>query len=450
MQGRHPFVYALAEFIDNSLRATRNNAPNPRDITISLLTTGTGAAKKGLVCIQDNGCGMTKYELNDWAVMNYSMEERGAQPQEPESEGRGRAPAPAAGRFLTGDLSFFGVGSKNAAFFMGASVKVATRKAGERYVHELSLDASDLESRYRNHEAVYEEDMVHRNPGDVGTLSKMESPFNAAATNWIQGEVMQPVEGQNEAFTRVIIGDLKADILQQLADDAGGAQICRELAHVYHYYLHGEAGNRVREEGAECPTVLPNGEPLPNIVLRHALDSRVLWERKLTEVDDDLETRMLRAHKSEFTFSLKVPEKGIVNGVLYYFPYENDRETVPVEAGPSWTASAVRAAPAIAPAGTQFGRTTQAVGGASGSKELSQVDLSDDEDAHGLPHRSSIFSAFWQGRLIPSAQVESLPFLDDIRRKRTAASKDSLPDEVFGRLRGALFFGPGFRVTRNK
>ena len=29
-------------------------------------------------------------------------------------------------------------------------------------------------------------------------------------------------------------------------------------------------------------------------------------------------------------------------------------------------------------------------------------------------------------------------------------AKDVLPDEAFRRLRGALFFGPGFRVTRNK
>ena len=41
--------------------------------------------------------------------MNLSMEERGAQPQEP-AAGRGNGAAAAgAGRFLTGDLSFFGV-----------------------------------------------------------------------------------------------------------------------------------------------------------------------------------------------------------------------------------------------------------------------------------------------------------------------------------------------------
>ena len=37
-----------------------------------------------------------------------------------------------------------------------------------------------------------------------------------------------------------------------------------------------------------------------------------------------------------------------------------------------------------------------------------------------------------------------------MRAKRSAAARDSLPDEAFGRVRGALFFGPAFRVTRNK
>lgn len=43
-------------------------------------------------------------------------------------------------------------GSKNAGFFMGSSIKVATRKEGEPYVHELGLAAADLEQRYHNRE----------------------------------------------------------------------------------------------------------------------------------------------------------------------------------------------------------------------------------------------------------------------------------------------------------
>ena len=40
--------------------------------------------------------------------------------------------------------------------------------------------------------------------------------------------------------------------------------------------------------------------------------------------------------------------------------------------------------------------------------------------------------------------------LQVVRAKRTAANRDMLPDEVFQRIRGALFFGAGFKVTRNK
>jgi hypothetical protein len=35
-------------------------------------------------------------------------------------------------------------------------------------------------------------------------------------------------------------------------------------------------------------------------------------------------------------------------------------------------------------------------------------------------------------------------------RKRSTAGRDELPEEVFTRLRGVLFFGPEFGVTRNK
>ncbi len=81
-QGQHPFAFALAELIDNALRATKGNGERPRAITVSLVLGDTGgrgdrAADAGLIAVRDNGCGMTTKELNDWAVMNLSMEDRG-------------------------------------------------------------------------------------------------------------------------------------------------------------------------------------------------------------------------------------------------------------------------------------------------------------------------------------------------------------------------------------
>lgn len=181
---------------------------------------------------------MSKQALNDWAVMNLSMEDRGQKLTEPEPAPRGQPALTGAGSFLTGDLSYFGVGypscfhnshimpwryhanimplqcivevypesvsecceqsgmltsncnvgstccpapnilgplllhilvlnhasaneiadswfpfmqvgSKNAAFFMGQSVKVTTKRADSPYVHELALVAAELEQRYK-------------------------------------------------------------------------------------------------------------------------------------------------------------------------------------------------------------------------------------------------------------------------------------------------------------
>ncbi len=55
---------------------------------------------------------MGKTELNQWAVMNLTMEDRGQQPQEPDfGHAATQRNAPAAERFLSGSLSYFGVSS---------------------------------------------------------------------------------------------------------------------------------------------------------------------------------------------------------------------------------------------------------------------------------------------------------------------------------------------------
>lgn len=97
-----------------------------------------------MVSVWDNGCGMSKVELNEWAVMNLTMEDKGIQPQE---ESRGRATQASGTKQLGSELSYFGVGSKNAAFFMGRCIKVTSKAAANVLVHELSIHADELEQR---------------------------------------------------------------------------------------------------------------------------------------------------------------------------------------------------------------------------------------------------------------------------------------------------------------
>jgi hypothetical protein len=47
---------------------------------------------------------------------------------------------PAGGnRYLSSDISYFGVGSKNAAFYLGKTVKVVSKTCDSSYVHELCI-----------------------------------------------------------------------------------------------------------------------------------------------------------------------------------------------------------------------------------------------------------------------------------------------------------------------
>lgn len=220
-QGRQPLAFAVAELVDNALRATAGSIAEtsttlnsssqsllPPRIEVTVALDSEDSPTAGLVSVWDNGAGMSKAALNAWAVMNLAVSERAD-----EGGNRGAAlvandgntnldvssspalaPAPdalASARHLNGDLSYFGVGSKNAAFFLGRRVGVATSRHGEGAVRELALDAAALEARYQQaaaaaahggrEEAVYADDLVHRDPRDPSTL--LEPPVASAAAH---------------------------------------------------------------------------------------------------------------------------------------------------------------------------------------------------------------------------------------------------------------------------
>jgi hypothetical protein len=70
----------------------------------------------------------------------------------------------------------------------------------------------------------------------------------------------------------------------------------------------------------------------------------------------------MQAQKAEIEFDLVVPEKGTVTGHLYYFPFENERETVPMDRTqqqqpPPATGAAGALVLTQQPAGTQLALT---------------------------------------------------------------------------------------------
>lgn len=80
-------------------------------------------------------------------------------------------------------------------------------------------------------QAVYEEDLVHRQPGVTETLTASEAAF-PVTRKWLADEV-DGVCGETGAihsptsFTRIIIGDLKPGILKEVGCMHGREQLCR-------------------------------------------------------------------------------------------------------------------------------------------------------------------------------------------------------------------------------
>lgn len=232
-------------------------------------------------------------------------------------------------------------------------------------------------------QSVYEEDLVHRMPGDATTLSPIETQF-PVAQQWVAAEQQHPLSQEERvadsqqthpsaechSFTRVIVADLKPEVLQQITDTDRYEQVCRDLAHLYHYYLHGQYGNVASDNGkaeAAAPqpaaakrgkrksrsppgdalqpvqkksSMLPSGQAIPSIIIEHHAEGAQVWEANLADVNDDTESLYLQAQQAQLPFTLTVPDHGTVHGVLWYFPFQNDQETLPMGHHPMLQAAA--------------------------------------------------------------------------------------------------------------
>ncbi|TMS09103.1 Structural maintenance of chromosomes flexible hinge domain-containing protein 1 [Larimichthys crocea] len=268
-EGQNSLPYALAELIDNALSATAKNT-GVRTIEIRMMFDES--LGKPAVIVLDNGCGMTSKQLNNWAVYRLSKFSRENSKFASQQEGYIRPdPVP---RSLNSDISYFGVGGKQAAFYIGDSAR----------------------------------------PGDSKHIKNDDEHFLHA---------LIAEESRKESFTAVVIMGVQPEHVTFLKKDF--EVWVRQLAHIYHYYIHGVNGNDTRKNSRNSSQTKINIQ----ITLREKPPKcpRVM---DLRDVDNDMETLYINSAADTFEFkALTAQDGGTVEGVIRYHPFLYDRETYP-------------------------------------------------------------------------------------------------------------------------
>ncbi|XP_069552437.1 structural maintenance of chromosomes flexible hinge domain-containing protein 1 [Brachyistius frenatus] len=396
--GKNSLPYTLAELIDNALSATAKNN-GTRTIEIRLLFDET--AGKPAVIVLDNGCGMTSKQLNNWAVYRLSKFARESSSFTSNQEDYVRPdPVP---RSLNSDISFFGVGGKQAVFNIGNSARMISKPKGSPDVHELVLSKEEFEKKERNKEDVYSGIIKNRKPGDSSHVTKDDGRFLHALIAEEKG---------NESFTAVVITGVQPEHITHLKNDFD--VWTRELAHIYHYYIHGVSGQHL-ESGSTRSDRLANIDIVVTLRERPLRPPRVI---NLREVKDDVQTLYITAAADTFEFRASTgPDSGSVEGIIRYHPFLYDRETYPDD------------------------------------PYAAQAPI-DDDDGNDIDHEAvlqshvrgkrPVFECFWNGRLIPYCKVFEFDWCSRPSKGST------LPLECFSRFSGVLFTDDRFTVNANK
>jgi hypothetical protein len=376
----YDFITALAELIDNSIQ---NTSMNESERFIDITMEGSGPDSK--LHIWDNGRGMNYNGLVEWAKLGVTR------PPPINRDTLLSMPRPRTEMHLTNDFSRYGVGSKKAIFNLGSRVTMCTRPSGSKLVHETTLSTTKLEDDYnKGKESQWKIEVDSRTPNE------------------------QELHRSN--FTHIVISELKEVYINKY----DSAIVRRSLAHIYHYYIFGVNGNNgSNEKDLEDED---DEEDLPafirNVTIR--VDGKSIKQKS----ENDLESQYLQSGVKPFTFDMKVTAnirdfsaseisqtnqplnkiQSTVKGRIYYFPYKNGKETLPIP------------------------YTVQR----------------DEEDDIPLSERDPGFECFWNGRLLSGEKsIKSLPFMAKDKTR-------DIPDICYRRIKGMLFFDSAFEVSANK
>ncbi|XP_029313476.1 structural maintenance of chromosomes flexible hinge domain-containing protein 1 [Cottoperca gobio] len=387
-EGQNSLPFALAELIDNSLSATAKNT-GVRTIEIRMIFDES-LGKPALIVL-DNGHGMTSQMLQNWAVYRLSKFMRKDSDQE-----RYVRPDPVP-RSLNSDISFFGVGGKQAVFYIGDSTRMISKAAGCPDVHELILSKEDFERKTDNKEDIYTGVIKNRMPCDYSHVKKNDERF--------LHRLIEEESGK-ESFTAVVITGIFPKHIAFIKEDFN--VLTRRLTHIYHYYIHGVNGKDMSSSSTISDP--PEIEILINLAEKPPRCPRYV---NLREVETDMQTLYINSAVDTFEFKASIAQDGgAVEGAIRYHPFLYDKETYPED-------------PDVVHA----------------------VDEDDDDNESRVLHQARgnrpIFDCFWNGRLIPYTTVSEFDWCAPSKGAKELA-------ECYNRISGVLFTDDKFPVSTNK
>lgn len=403
-EGQNPLPYAFAELIDNSLAATKCNKGS-RKIELKLFLDDSSQQERSTIFVVDNGCGMSSWQLNNWAIYRlskFTRKDKALRPIDPDSSSN--TPQKRAPRFLNSEISYFGAGGKQAIFFIGNSTRMITKPKGSKDVHELVISKDEFERREKQKDFIYTGSILNRKPGDHSHIA----PEDESLSKIVAEEVGK------EQFTCVAIWGISAEHVQFLKHNFN--IWCCQLAHIYHYYLHGPGGHTLSSKESRAPSPYKHIDIEVSLLMKGG-QQKVM---NLRDIDIDLETQLIRTMASTFEFRATVDGTREVEGVLRYHPFLYDHETFPPE-------------PSMDPKLVMEGEEDEE----GGSQLLSNL-----RPARG---QRPIFECFWNGRLIPYTTIEEFDWCSTPKKLVR-----NVPVECFNRVSGVLWTGDAFQVSTNK
>ncbi|EGG25161.1 hypothetical protein DFA_03409 [Cavenderia fasciculata] len=400
---------AVAEFIDNSIQATRNNDFSDKHIKITIKKPDHNNISS--IIIWDNGSGMNKEELQRWATMGMSQA-NSIDMNQIVTKTSSSTPSSAA---TTGLISRFGVGAKKSAFYLGQEITVITKVQGSKLVNQAKISLDILSAT-----------------GD----QEWKIPITVREASY--EELAHP------QFTQVTISDVSMFSDASFADTMINLQ--RDLAHIYYYYLHADPASTshysfdddevaaaaaakkkkkkqsspnlgtqdMDDSGGESSGEEDNEDsPKPAKIVK-PMDYHIsLNNVDLGKVEGDMESLYLEFGHRLKTFELRVPtvdgESSMVMVHLRYFPYINERETLPIP------------------------------------YHIQREHPIEELETFPLTLRKPGFEVFWNGRLISEAHIDRLGFMTI-----GIVDGERLEEKWVQRVKGAIFLGSSFPVTHNK